>query len=77
MSKRQNFGAQAAGIIRELQALRMRIDALGDLGAQIARTDRVDMLGCFASNTLYGTQALVEQMKFVVAHPKSKRATWP
>jgi hypothetical protein len=67
----------ASGITRDLEAMRRRIDALGDLATQVSGTTRCDMLGCFASNTLYGTQALVEQLMFVAAHPRAKRARWP
>lgn len=71
------FKADAMQIIADLREMRLRIDALGDLSTNAAKTDRVEMLACFASNTLYGTQALIEQMRFVVTHPRAKRAVWP
>jgi hypothetical protein len=72
-ARRATLDRLAFAVIADLNRLRTNIDALGEL----SQNDRADMLACFASNTLYGTQALVEQIKFVVAHPKAKRAVWP
>lgn len=77
MSTRGDFEFLAGAVVAALQELRGRIDALGEIGTTLAGTDKVDMLACFASNSLYGTQALIEQIRFVVAHPKAKRARWP
>jgi hypothetical protein len=75
--QRQQLAALAKDIVRDLARMRLRIDGLGELATYVANSDRCDMLGCFASNTLYGTQALIEQLMFVAAHPRAKRARWP
>lgn len=61
-----SFRVAYKDVVGRLRQLRLDIDGLGALGSVIPRNDKPDMLGCFASNGLYGPQALVEQMRDAV-----------
>jgi hypothetical protein len=75
VNARNTFVAAHAQVMESLKRLHEEIDALGLLGMDVVHHDEPDMLGCFASNTLYGAEALLREMKAVVLKSGRRRRT--
>lgn len=61
-------------VVAQLRTLRRRIDDLGDDAVTIVGDDQPDMVACFASNSLEGTQALLRDLERLVMAKKKAPA---
>ncbi|TAL29065.1 MAG: hypothetical protein EPN98_21730 [Phenylobacterium sp.] len=75
ISARNRFVNDLAMIQKTLEILANDIDNLGELAFTITHDERGDQLGCYASNSLQGTMALLRDMGRLVersARPTSE-----
>jgi len=60
-------------IQEQLRILCAGIDELGELAFSITSDERCDQIGCYASNVLQGSQALLREMEIVVMRAGKKK----
>jgi len=60
-------------IQEQLRILCAGIDELGELAFTITRDERCDQIGCYASNVLQGSQALLREMEQVVLRARKRK----
>src|SRR6185369_12309346 len=63
---RAHFFANLASIQSTIDILARDIDNLGELAFEITHDERCDQIGCYASNVLRGSQALLREMEGLV-----------